>query len=203
MSKLEQYPGLAKATAISLARRAERRLAAPPVAKRKRGRPTLTVEAKEKTRIGLRALKTKIQLRGLDVISKNTIAGRLLFEWQTGLIAALGGADNISPQQKCLIDLACQSKAICDHVTAFIMEQESLVIKRRKTVIPVVMQRAQLAAQLEKTLTTLGLQRIAKQLPRLQSSELDDLERLHQERVESETQTEVLDVEQPSDEAEG
>jgi hypothetical protein len=164
-----EYPHLAKARAVRAQKIAERKAAAPTAAtvkpRRPRGRPTLTASQKQKTRLGLKAMKTKIQLRGLDTINKQTFAGRLLFEWQTGLIAALGGPDNISPQQKCLIDLACQSKAICDHVTAFIMEQESLVIKKRKTVIPIVLQRAQLAAQLEKTLTTLGLQRVAKKLP--------------------------------------
>lgn len=166
-----EYPHLAKARAVRAQKIAERKAAAPTAATVKprhpRGRPTLTASQKQKTRLGLKAMKTKIQLRGLDTINKQTFAGRLLFEWRTGLTDALGGESNVTPQQKCLIDLACQSKAICDHVTAFIMEQESLVIKKRKTVIPIVLQRAQLAAQLEKTLTTLGLNRVAKQLESL------------------------------------
>jgi hypothetical protein len=162
-----EYPHLAKARAVRAQNLAKRKAAAPTAAtvkpRRSPGRPTLTADAKQKTRLGLRALKAKIQLRGLDTINKQTFAGRLLFEWRQELITALGGEEQVTPQIRALIDLACQSKAIVDHVTAFIMEQESLVIKRRKAVIPVVMQRAQLAAQLEKTLTTLGLQRIAKQ----------------------------------------
>jgi hypothetical protein len=129
--------------------------AKPPKLKRSTGR----------SRLGLHALKAKVNIHGVDAINKSTAAGRLLVEWRDELVNALGGSDAITPQQKCLVEIACRSKLICDHIDWFIMQQETLIFFRKKSAYPIVLQRAQLAAQLEKTLTTLGLQRVAKKLP--------------------------------------
>jgi len=47
-----------------------------------------------------------------------------------------------------------------DHCDAFLMEQPSLILKRRKTVLPILLQRQQLADSLARTLSLLGLERI-------------------------------------------
>jgi hypothetical protein len=152
---------------------------------------------------GMVTLKKKIQLAGLKGVDWRSAGAKAVREWRDQLITDLGTRESISTQQHTLIEYAVRTKLYLDTIDSFLMQQSSIVIKKRKAVWPLVMQRQQLLASFERTMTLLGLQRVAKRLQTLQPSELDDLERLHQERAESETSSEVLDVEQPSDEAKG
>jgi hypothetical protein len=122
----------------------------------------LTKKDKSPSRHGLRAVKERISIRSLAVVDKRSAGARALFAWRTELIDALGGADSISPQQLVLIELACRGKLFIDHCDAFLLEQPSLINKKRRAAIPILLQRAQLAAALERTLMNLGLHRIAK-----------------------------------------
>jgi hypothetical protein len=119
---------------------------------------------KPKTRHGLTTLKSRIAVRGIATVDRRFAASRVLFRWRTELIDALGGSESVTPQQLALVDLAVRAKLYVDHVDAFLLEQESLVSKKKRAVIPIVMQRAQLAAALEKTLMNLGLRRVPKPL---------------------------------------
>jgi len=74
----------------------------------------------------------------------------------------LGGPDNISAQKETIIDLACPSRLILHSVDTWLFEQESLVYKSKKrlaTLLPVVVQRQQLADGLAKYMGMLGLER--------------------------------------------
>jgi hypothetical protein len=81
-----------------------------------------------------------------------------LKKWRRELIADLGGPDNISTQQSALIDLAVKSKLLADSVDAWLLAQPSLVNKRKKALLPVVLQRQTLADEFAGYLSQLGLE---------------------------------------------
>ena len=62
-------------------------------------------------------------------------------------------------QQAALIELAVRNKLMIDTVDNWILAQPSLVNKSKRAVLPVVLQRCQLADGLAKYLAMLGLER--------------------------------------------
>jgi hypothetical protein len=76
------------------------------------------------------------------------------------LVRDLGGDTSI--QQDTIIDLAVKSKLIIDSVDAWLFAQPSLVNARKKALLPVVIQRQQLADSLARYLIQLGLERRTK-----------------------------------------
>jgi hypothetical protein len=66
----------------------------------------------------------------------------------------------VSAQKRALVDLAVRTRLYVDHCDAFLMEQTSLILKRKKSVLPILLQRNQLADSLARTLSMLGLERI-------------------------------------------
>jgi hypothetical protein len=80
-------------------------------------------------------------------------------KWRTDLVADLGGQDNISTQQSALIDLAVKSKLLLDSIDAWLLTQPTLINKRKKALLPVVLQRQTLADGLARYLAQLGLER--------------------------------------------
>jgi hypothetical protein len=73
------------------------------------------------------------------------------------LIADLGGEDNVSVQQSALIDLTVKSKLLLDSIDAWLLTQPTLINKRKKALLPVVLQRQQLADGFARYLSQLGL----------------------------------------------
>jgi len=80
------------------------------------------------------------------------------------LIADLGGEDNVSTQQRALVDLAVKAKLLLDSVDAWLLAQESLVTAKTKSLIPALRQRVTLAHTLERHLLVLGIHRRPKTL---------------------------------------
>ena len=116
------------------------------------------------SRHGLHPLKRRVQVRGLATLDRRSVAARALLEWRTELIAALGGIEDVSPQQIALVELATRTRLYVDHLDAFLMEQRSLVNAKRKTILPVLRERQQLADSLARLLVQLGLERQVKTL---------------------------------------
>jgi hypothetical protein len=86
-------------------------------------------------------------------------------EWRAQLLTDLGGEENLSAQESCLVELAVRYRLYLDFTDNYIMNlPDGVVIKRRKTIMPVVMQRTQLATALERCLSTLGLKRRPKRI---------------------------------------
>lgn len=110
-------------------------------------------------RTGLNALKARVKIRGLSAIDKRTAAGRALVEWRRELLADLGGEAAVSAQERAVVDLAVRSKLYVDSLDAWLMEQPSLVLHRRRAVLPVLVERQRLADSLSRLLGQLGLQR--------------------------------------------
>ena len=117
---------------------------------------------KKPVKTGLRALKTLVEMRGLRAIDQRTLAGRALVEWKEALVNALGGPDQISPQRAALIDLIVRTRLYVDCVDRFLLSQESIVDKRKRSVLPAVRERQTLCDSLARLLGQLGLSRVER-----------------------------------------
>jgi hypothetical protein len=120
-------------------------------------------------RTGLGALKARVRVRGLQAIDRRTAAARSLLFWRDELLDALGGKEAVSPQQSALVDLAVRTKLYVDSIDAWIMEQPSLVLTRKRSVLPVLRERQTLADSLARFLGQLGLERRMRNLPTLRT----------------------------------
>ena len=122
---------------------------------------------------GLHTLKGAVRGLGSRVIDKRTTLGRALAKWRSDLIRDLGGRETISTQREALVDLAVKSKLILDSIDAWLLTQPSLVNARKRSLLPAVKERQQLADGLARYLGQLGLERVAKEVPDL-SRALDE-----------------------------
>jgi hypothetical protein len=73
----------------------------------------------------------------------------------------------VTAQQRALVEVITRTKLYVDHLDAFLMQQRSLINKRKKTALPVLLQRQALADSLAKHLSLLGLERRHKPVPSL------------------------------------
>jgi hypothetical protein len=83
-----------------------------------------------------------------------------LVEWRKDLIRDLGG--DVSTQQDAIISLAIKTKLLLDSVDVWLLQQPTLIIKRKKSIIPAVQQRQVLADALARYMGMLGLARRTK-----------------------------------------
>lgn len=81
-------------------------------------------------------------------------------EWREDLIRDLGG--DVSTQQDAIISLAIKTKLLLDSIDVWLLQQTTLINKRKKSIIPAVQQRQVLADALARYLGQLGLARKAK-----------------------------------------
>jgi hypothetical protein len=115
-------------------------------------------------RTGLNALKAKVKVRGLQAIDRRTLAAKGLLQWKADLTADLGGDDNLSAQQKAIIETVVRTRLFLDHVDSYLLALPSLVNHRKRCVLPIVRERIQLADALARYLGQLGLERKARDL---------------------------------------
>jgi len=106
---------------------------------------------------GLNGARRALMRFGNQVIDKRYRVSRELAKWRADLIQDLGG--DVSTQQSAIVDLAITTKLLKDSIDVWLFAQESLVNKRKKSVLPVVLQRQQLADALARYMAQLGLQR--------------------------------------------
>src|SRR5207245_5035536 len=106
----------------------------------------------------LRALTT----RRLDGRSALAVAVR---NWKADIRRDLGG--DLSRAQETILEAAAQAWVILSSLDDWISRQPSLVTRKR-TLLPVVVQRMQIAEGLARNLERLGLDRKARELPSLQ-----------------------------------
>ena len=123
-------------------------------------------ERRPYSRHGLNSLKARVKVRGLAAIDMRTTAARALLQLKADLVRDLGGPENVSSQQLVLIDQVVRTKLLLDSLDAWLVEQPSLVNKRQRSVLPVLIQRVQLADSLARYLGQLGLQSL-RMLPDL------------------------------------
>jgi hypothetical protein len=125
-------------------------------------RGSIKTAAESRSRHGLNRTMTRIKLQGLDVIDRRTAPARALLQWREQLITDLGGLEHLSAQKLGLVELACRTKAIVDAADAWLLSQPSIVNKKRRALLPIVMQRQTLCDSLARLLSQLGLSRIPK-----------------------------------------
>ncbi len=123
--------------------------------------------ARAYSRHGLNAVKARVKLRGLAAIDMRTVAAREMLAFRDELVAALGGDTEVSPQRRKLIDLAARASLYLDHLDAWLTGQQTLVNRRSRSVLPVLLQRQSIAEHLAKLLDRLGLDRAAAKAPTL------------------------------------
>ncbi len=115
--------------------------------------------AKPRTRHGLHALKVAVKTRDVAALDRRCAGAKALLQWRLELLTALGGEENVTPQKRVLVDAIVRSKLYLDHVDSFLMTQPSLVNKKRRAVLPILLQREQLVASLSRLLSQIGLER--------------------------------------------
>src|SRR5262245_54147621 len=106
---------------------------------------------------GLNSLKKAWSLLGNRMLDGRSQAAVAIRKWRGELIADLGGPDAVSTQQLAIIDLAGRQKLLLDSIDTWLLSQPSLINARKRSVIPVVLQRQALADGLSKYLSQLGL----------------------------------------------
>jgi hypothetical protein len=120
------------------------------------------------SRHGLTALRQKVRVRGFGTLDQRTAAAKALHAWRNELLSDLGGDAAASASQKALVDVAVRTRLFVESLDAFLMEQESLVNKKKRAVLPCVLERQRLADSLVAVLSRLGLERRAKPVPSLE-----------------------------------
>ena len=70
----------------------------------------------------------------------------------------------MSTQRSAIVDLAVKSKLLLDSIDVWLLTQPTLINKRKKSLLPVVRERQQLADGLAKYLAMLGLERRSKEV---------------------------------------
>jgi len=113
---------------------------------------------------GLHTLKRAVLVLGKRAIDGRSAVAKALNRWRLELVADLGGADNVSTQKHAIIDLAVKDKFLLDSVDAVLLTMKTLITgpKKAPALIPLVIQRGQLADSLARRLNMLGLERRRK-----------------------------------------
>ena len=126
--------------------------------------PTNEVPSTGRTREthGLRRLKQAVRNLGGRVIDRRTSLGKALASWREQLLCDLGGPEDVPTQQAVIVDLAVKTKLMVDSIDSWLLVQPSLVNARKRAVLPVVLQRQQLADGLARYMAQLGLKRRPK-----------------------------------------
>lgn len=126
--------------------------------------PTQTPELKTSNRQthGHATMKRALNALGSRAIDQRTSLGKALNAFRADLIADLGGASAVSTQQLTIIDAATKTRLLLNSLDVWLLKQPSLINKRKRSVLPVVLQRQALSDSLTKNMLALGLQRRAR-----------------------------------------
>jgi hypothetical protein len=108
---------------------------------------------------GLNTLKRAVRELGGRTIDRRTSIGKALQRWRADLIADLGGSESVSAQQTAILHLAVKTKLLVDSIDTWLLTQPTLINGRKRAVLPVVLQRQQLADALARYMVQLGLAR--------------------------------------------
>jgi hypothetical protein len=117
---------------------------------------------------GLRSLMQRVSTDGLQCLDARSAGYRTLMVWKQELCRDLGGEESLTVQERTLVDLALRTKLLIDHVDTFLMEQNSLINKKRRSAYPVLAQRSSLVNVLLNVLKELGLKRRPKDIGSLE-----------------------------------
>ncbi len=114
---------------------------------------------RQTTRLRLKEVKQTIRELNEHTVDRRTTLGKALIRWRTDLILDLGGRDAVSIQELAIIEVCVNTKLLLDSVDAWLLDQPRLVNARKRSLLPAVLQRQQLADALARHLALLGLER--------------------------------------------
>ena len=114
---------------------------------------------------GLHSLKATMKVLGNRAIDGRTKVGRALAQWRIAIINDLGGAQSVSTAQEQIVELAVKTNLLLYSVDAYLLQNGSLVNKRKRCLYPIVRERQVLADALARYLGQLGLERRCKPVP--------------------------------------
>ena len=137
---------------------------------------------------GLRALVRGVAAKGLHAVDGRSAAFKAVKVWRDEIAVALGGLDNLTPQRKTLLEMAAISRLILNHIDSFLLQQDSLIRRKTKSLYPIVEQRQRIADSLFKQLTVIGLDRVAAEAS-LPASWVERVKPYGAEESESESTT--------------
>ena len=109
----------------------------------------------EKT--ALKGMMARVSARGLEALDKRSAGYIALKTWKEQLTRDLGG--DLSTQEAALVDIITRTKLFLDSIDLFLMEQNSLVNKKRKIALPILATRNSMANTLASLLNQVGLKR--------------------------------------------
>lgn len=120
---------------------------------------------------GLHRVKRSIreaQAAGMKLIDARTTAGRALYEQREAWITDRGGPEALSAQQLAILDSALRTKMLLDYCDSYLLQLGDKIVNRRhKRLVPIALQRSQLADTLLRQLIAIGLDRKARPVKRL------------------------------------
>jgi hypothetical protein len=93
---------------------------------------------------------------------------RALERWESELLDALGGRDQVSPQQATMCRMASCTRLLLELVDAYLLKLGSPVNQGKRALFPIILQRQALAAALQSQLQAIGLERRTKPAMTLQ-----------------------------------
>lgn len=111
---------------------------------------------------GLTLLHPAVKEVGQRCVDPESEVGKALAAWRNELLADLGGVEAVSTQELSIVELAVRSKLMLDSIDAWLLAQPCLINRRKRTLLPVIPQRTQLADALARYLAALGLKRRAQ-----------------------------------------
>jgi hypothetical protein len=115
---------------------------------------------------GFHALVRATTRAGLSALDGRSSTARAIKLWKAQMAADLG--DGLSSQERTILDVAAVDMALLAVADAWLKENAGRVVnKRRRAFVPLVEQRLRVASHLAELLKTLGIKRVAKQVPTL------------------------------------
>jgi hypothetical protein len=120
------------------------------------------IVGKPAKKIGLRGLMERVSVQSLRALDGRSAGARAISEWRGELLRDLGGEAGLSSQEKLLVELVVRQKLFIDSIDIFLMQQSSLVNKKKRVLFAVVRERNTLVTTLVSTLDKLGLKKREK-----------------------------------------
>jgi hypothetical protein len=107
----------------------------------------------------MHGIRTAVMVQGCWKIDRRSIGAQHLFRWKRQLVDALGGEAEISPQRMCLVDMCVRTRLYVEALDRYLLGEKSLIDKKARSTLPILLQRQSMADSLTKTLKILGLNR--------------------------------------------
>jgi hypothetical protein len=111
---------------------------------------------------GLHTMKRALVELGSRAIDGRTALAKGMSEWRRDYINDLGGPEAVSTAALTILDKAATTDMLIRSIDAWIVNQPTIVNKRKRALFPIIMQRQTLVDSLVRLLSQLGLERKQK-----------------------------------------